>query len=85
MGYEVELRPDVVVDDLTKPSANIRARIIRVVESRLATGPTLYGVRLSQSLGGLWKIRVGDRRILYEIEEKRGTVWAIRHRKDMYD
>lgn len=84
MGYEVGLRPDVVAEDLTELPANIRARIIRAVDSRLTTEPTRYGVRLSQSLGGLWKIRVGDYRIVYEIEEKKVTVWAIRHRKDVY-
>ena len=85
MRYEVELRPDVVGEDLTKIPANIRARIIRAVERRLTTEPTRYGVRLSQTLGGLWKVRVGDYRILYEIEEEKVTVWAIRHRKDVYD
>ena len=85
MGYEVELRPDVVEEDLTDLSANIRARIIRAIESRLTTEPTRYGVRLRQSLGGLWKIRVGDYRIVYEIEEKKVSVWAIRHRKDVYE
>lgn len=84
MGYEVGLRPDVVAEDLTELPANSRARIIRAVDSRLTTEPTRYGVRLSQSLGGLWKIRVGDYRIVYEIEEKKVTVWAIRHRKDVY-
>ena len=84
MGYEVELRPDVVAEDLVELPASIRARIIRAVESRLTTEPTRYGVRLRQSLGGLWKNRVGDYRIVYEIGEKRVTVWAIRHRKDVY-
>ena len=84
MGYEVGLRPDVVAEDLTGLPANIRARIIRAVDRRLTTEPTRYGVRLSQSLGGLWKIRVGDYRIVYEIEEKKVTVCAIRHRKDVY-
>ncbi len=74
----------MVAEDLTEFPANIRARIIRAVDSRLTTEPTRYGVRLSQSLGGLWKIRVGDYRIVYEIEEKKVTVWAIRHRKDVY-
>ena len=85
MGYEVELRPDVVAEDLTKIPANIRARIILAANSRLTTEPTHYGVRLSQSLGGLWKIRVGDYRIVYEIEEEKVTVWAIRHRKHVYE
>jgi mRNA interferase RelE/StbE len=85
LGYEVELRPEVVAGDLVELPATSRARIIRAVESRLATEPTRYGVRLRQSLGGLWKIRVGDYRIVYEIGEKRVTVWAIRHRKDVYE
>jgi mRNA interferase RelE/StbE len=84
LGYEIELRPDVVAEDLTELPVNIRARIIRTVERRHTTEPTRYGVRLSQSLGGLWKIRVGDYRIVYEIEEKKVTVWAIRHRRVVY-
>jgi len=84
LGYEVELRPDVIEEDLTELSANVRTRIIRAIESRLTTEPTRYGVRLRQSLGGLWKIRVGDTRIVNEIEEEKVTVWAIHHRKDVY-
>ena len=84
MGYQVVLRPEVAAEDFVELPANIRARIIRAVESRLATEPTRYGVRLRQSLGGLWKIRVGYYRIVYETEEKKVTVWAIRHRKDVY-
>ncbi len=85
MGYEVELRPEVVGEDLVQLPTNIRARIIRAIESRLTTEPTRYGIRLRQSLGGLWKIRVGDYRIVYEIEGKKVTIWAIRHRKNVYD
>jgi len=84
LGYEVELRPEVVAEDLVELPVNICVRMVRAVEKRLATEPTRYGVRLRQSLGGLWKIRVGDYRIVYEIEEERVTVWAIRHRKDVY-
>ena len=84
MGYEVELRPEVVDEDLAELPANIRSRIIRAIEGRLTTEPTRYGVRLRQSLGGLWKIRVRDYRIVYEIEGENVTVWAIRHRKDVY-
>jgi len=84
LAYEVELRPDVIEEDLAKLSGNIRGRIIRAIESRLATEPSRYGVRLRQSLGGLWKIRIGDYRIVYEIEGEKVAVWAIRHRKDVY-
>lgn len=33
---------------------------------------------------GLWKLRVGDYRVCYEIQERTVTVWAIRNRRDVY-
>ncbi len=48
------------------------------------TEPTRYGERLRRSLLGLWKIRVGDYRVCYEIEGHTVTVWAILHRRDVY-
>jgi mRNA interferase RelE/StbE len=83
--FEVEIR-DLAVEDLDGIPANLRARILRAVEARLATEPGRYGERLVQSLQGLWRIRVGDHRVVYEIDERAGkmTVWAIRHRRDVY-
>ena len=84
-AYNNEHRPEVYDHDFPNIPRNIRARIIRAIEQRLMTNPTGYGTRLAQSLRGLWKIRVGDYRIVYEIEEKTVTVWAIRHRNDVYE
>ena len=83
MLYAVEIR-DVALEDLGEMPQNIRARILRAIEQRLTTAPTRYGVRLQQSLTGLWKLRVGDCRVVYELEGARLSVWAIRHRKDVY-
>ena len=83
MAYAVEIR-DVAVEDLDQLPQNIRARLLRAIEQRLATAPSRYGVRLRQSLTGLWKLRVGDYRIVYELEEMKVTIWAIRHRKHVY-
>lgn len=83
MAYEVEIR-DVARDDLEELPRNIRERLIRAVEQRLMSAPTRYGVRLRQSLTGLWKLRVGDYRIVYELQGSTVTVWAIRHRKHVY-
>lgn len=80
-AYKVHHRPEVYDHDFPNIPRNIQVRIIRAIEQRLMTNPTGYGTRLAQSLRGLWKIRVGDYRIVYEIEEKTVTVWAIRHRK----
>ena len=83
MKFTVEIR-DLALDDLGELPRNIQARVIRSIESRLATEPSRYGVRLRRSLTGLWKIRVGDYRIVYELEGQVVTVWAIRHRKNVY-
>lgn len=83
MAYAVEIR-DVAVEDLDELPQNIRMRLLRAIEQRLTTAPSRYGVRLRQSLTGLWKLRVGDYRIVYELEGTKVTIWAIRHRKYVY-
>ena len=71
-------------DDLEVLPRNIRERILRAVEQRLTTAPTRYGVKLRQALADLWKLRVGDYRVVYAITGHAVTVWAVRHRKDVY-
>ena len=83
MAYRVEIR-DAVWGDLERIPRNLQARIVRAIEERLATAPTQYGVRLRQALSGLWKIRVGDYRIVYEMKDPTVMVWAIRHRTQVY-
>ena len=83
MAYAVEIR-DVAMEDLDQLPQNIRMRLIRAIEQRLTAAPSRYGVRLRQSLTGLWKLRVGDYRVVYELEGTKVTVWAIRHRKHVY-
>lgn len=82
--YTLLYRPEVVEEDLPRIPQNLRTRIVRAIEARLMTEPARYGERLRRSLSGLWKIRVGDYRSCYEIEAQAVTVWAIRHRRDVY-
>ena len=82
--YVVVYRPEIAAEDFPRVPRNVRARIIRAIETRLMREPAKYGERLRHSLIGLWKIRVGDYRVCYEIEEHTVTVWAIRHRRDVY-
>lgn len=82
--YAVVYRPEVAADDLPRVPRNLRARIMRAVETRLMTEPARYGERLRRSLIGVWKIRVGDYRVCYEIGGHTVTVWAIRHRREIY-
>lgn len=82
-GYKIKYHEDVI-NDLDKIPKNLQKRIKRAIENRIITAPELYGERLSNDLSGLWKIRVGDYRIVYEINEKTIAIWGIQHRKGVY-
>ena len=83
-GYSVVYRPETVTEDLPRIPRNMQTRIMRAIESRLMTEPARYGERLRRSLTGLWKLRVGDYRVCYEIQGRTVTVRAIRSRRDVY-
>jgi len=85
--YEVNYFDEVLEDDIPDIPANVQDRIERAIEERLKTAPEKYGERLRKSVIGLWKIRVGDYRIIYTIDDKTRSVsvWAIGHRRLVYD
>jgi mRNA interferase RelE/StbE len=65
----------------TRLAARIWARI-----EALADQPRPPGCRKLQGDEGLWRIRVGDYRVLYEIKDATWIVdiVAVRHRRDAY-
>jgi len=70
---------------LDRPTA---ARIIDWLESRLegAANPRHFGEPLRGELGGLWRYRIGDFRVICEIQDQRLVVYAlsIGHRREIY-
>jgi mRNA interferase RelE/StbE len=82
--YQVVYHEVVVAEDLPKLPRNIQRRMLSAVERRLAVEPARYGERLRKSLLGLWKIQVGDYRVIYQIEGRTVQIWAIGHRRDAY-
>jgi mRNA interferase RelE/StbE len=62
------------------------SRILKAATS-LAENPRPAGCLKVVSEDGVWRIRVGDYRIGYEIDDKVQTVKVIRigHRSDFYD
>ena len=84
-GHDVVYHDIVLRDDLPRLPRNIQRRILLAVEHRLVTEPARYGERLRKSLLGLWKIRVGDYRVIFTIEGKIVRIWAVGHRRDAYD
>ena len=61
------------------------ARLFKRIEA-LAVNPRPTGCRRLVGLADLWRIRVGDYRVIYEVDDGRRVVdvVAVRHRSDAY-
>jgi mRNA interferase RelE/StbE len=75
----------LVPDDLARLDAFWHDEIFAEIESKLFTQPELFGKPLRQSLKGCRKLRVGNYRIVFKIEEKNVVhIFAIIHRSANY-
>jgi mRNA interferase RelE/StbE len=85
VGYTLRYHPRVADQDLKKIPPAARSRIARSIEERLGTAPERFGAPLTGDLGGYWKLRVGDYRVVFKVIA--GDVWilAIVHRRDVYE
>ena len=74
--------------DAKKLDKSVRKRIVNYLEERVLVDENPYkvGKPLKGNKSGLWRYRVGDYRILCQIEENRLVVLvvAVGHRKDIY-
>ncbi len=85
--YRIEYLEDVVKRDIPELPFGMARVIHRAINSRLTVDPVAYGKPLRQSLKGRWRLRVGDWRLVYLIDQTKRvvTITAIRHRKDIYE
>jgi mRNA interferase RelE/StbE len=85
VAFTVRYHPEVKEVDLPRINVKMRERIRRAIESRLMTAPQEYGLPLRKNLGGYWKLRVGDYRVVFNVEGEVIYVLGIRHRKNIYE
>jgi len=73
-----------VVRELRQVDARDREKIVKVIE-RLGSNPRPRGVKKLVNQPG-WRIRIGNYRVLYEVDEdsKIVTVYRAGHRRDIY-
>lgn len=74
----------VISDDIPKLPNVWKKRIRHAIEQRLKTNPDLYGKPLRRSLKGYWKLRAGDYRIIFRIENNTVKILIIQHRSVVY-
>lgn len=82
--YQVKIA-ECLKQDLKGVSQEIIRQAREAAEKRLTTQPEVYGRPLRGGLHGFWRIHVGDYRLIYRIQGKVVTVYALLHRKLVYD
>lgn len=84
MRYLVELRPAAVRTLRDLPSSH-RRRITGRIDA-LASNPRPVGVKLLAGPERLWRLRVGDYRIIYQVADEVLRVLVIRigNRREVY-
>ena len=80
MAFEITFDPDAL-DDLKQLDRQVQIRLVRFLRERIAPleDPRSLGEPLSGArLGSYWKYRVGDWRIVCDIQDERITVRVLR-------
>jgi mRNA interferase RelE/StbE len=84
MAYRLLYHLDVKKKDVPTLNRDVATRIQRAIENRLAVEPQRYGEPLRRTLKGYWKLRVGDYRVVFRIVKNEVWIFAIMHRRDVY-
>jgi mRNA interferase RelE/StbE len=83
--YKIKFAEIVVDEQIPSISEPYRQQIKQAIEERLTTEPIKFGKPLKYSLFGLRRLRVGDWRIIYRINENDVEIIKIGNRKDIYE
>ena len=84
MIYKVFFQPSAL-RELRKLPRDVQVRVVARAEA-LAKNPRPEGVKKLAGLEELYRLRVGDYRVIYQIQDQRLVVLVvrIRHRRDVY-
>lgn len=85
MSYEIVLAP-AATRQLRKLDPPVRRRMQAVFET-LAVDPRPPAATRLVGGAGAWRVRTGDYRVVYEVQDTRLVVFVIGlgHRRDVYD
>jgi len=86
-SWNIRYASSVVRNDIPALSYTTKQRIRKAIETKLATDPMHFGKPLRYSLYHFRSLRVGDSRVLYQIDHDQHIIFisAIGHRRDIYD
>ena len=88
MKYKVEYTAQAV-KQLKKLDKNTAALIYGWIDKNLVdcANPRLHGKGLTANKSGQWRYRIGDYRLIAEIQDEKITILLLNigHRKEIYD
>lgn len=82
--FDIQYHEAVAEEDISKLSSDWKAKIKSAIENKLSEHPEIFGKPLRKSLKGYRKLRVGNYRVIFRIEEKTIKIFAIQHRSVVY-
>ncbi len=80
---------DRAAKELRKLGPKAKKDILDFFNERIATtdDPMRFGKSLTANLAGLWRYRIGDYRVICQIQQEKLVVLALKvgHRRNVYD
>ena len=86
MGYKIVYGEDVIKTDFASLDNFTRQRVIKEVAEKLSVAPNQFGLPLRRELKGYRRLRIGDYRVIYRVDNKKATVLIVMvsHRRSKY-
>ena len=81
MVYEIEIKPRAM-KDLESLSSDERQRISAKIDE--LRNDLRGDVKRLRNFMPRFRLRVGDYRVLFEVEANRVVIYRVRHRRDLY-
>lgn len=82
--YHILYADEVVKKDLPDILEPWKSEIKKAIEDKLMTRPEVYSRPLRRSLKGYRKLRIGNYRVIFRIEENTVKIFVIQHRSTVY-
>lgn len=85
MSFLLRYHQQVVQGDIPALPKKEKGRIQKAIKEKLTTHPEIFGKSLRRSLKGYRRLRVGDYRVVFRLEENAVKIFAIGHRSVVYE
>jgi len=77
-----------VEEDLESIGISAARRIVKAIDAKLTQAPMEFGAPLSRNLSDFRKLRVGDYRVVYQVQQERVIIYVLavgpRRDKEIY-